>query len=344
MALEDLSNEEIESLLDDLQRRLERLRVLYEQFFLGIEKTPPYNVQKDVVRILHRMTHVRITQTTLKYRLQSIQQRFSSHKAYWSRTVRDIEEGRFKRVGARARPHAAPDDLTVADLAAVAAIRDSQGDAAAAQALERRRAAKQAEVDAAADFLRQLEGGEPERRTSMPPPVRKRQPTPGEVFTMELDAEPQPAPGVASEGPRGVSADEIALRAQKLRELRERMARGPAGAAPQAGAAAQPIPSSGPTAPSRSAEPPSARPAAPAVAPPRPVPPPAADPARMVFDRLVATKRQLNEPTEGLTYDAVRRSMDKQVESLREKRGARSVDFDVVVKDGKAFLKPIVRE
>lgn len=72
----------------------------------------------------------------------------------------------------------------------------------------------------------------------------------------------------------------------------------------------------------------------------RPSRPSQDDDARRVYDQLLEAKRRCNESTSGLTYEAVAQSMSKQREQLREKRGAKDVEFKVVIKDGRAFLKP----
>jgi hypothetical protein len=318
VALEDISAEELESELDELQRRLERLRVLYEQYFLGIEKTPPFSLQKDVVRVIHRLSHARIPTTTLKYRLQGLIQRFNAHKSYWARTIRDIEEGRYKRQSFRGRGAAAEkSDLSPADLAAIAAVRDVQGDAAAEAAAAKRRAQKEALDDVASNFLAQLGGDAFSAPEPTRPGPRARADTPPPAASAPSSA-PQPA-GADPGQVRGMSADEVAARAAKLKAMRERLAVG--GAAAQVTAAAD-----------------AARAARTGQAASAP-----SDPARAVFDKLVATKQRLNESTDGLHFDAVRRSMEKQAANIRQQRGCRDVDFDVVVKDGKAFLKPIPR-
>lgn len=324
MSLEDLSSEQIEAELELVQKKLERLRTLYEQYFMGIEKMPPHNVQKDVVRMLHRMTQVRIRNTTQKFRLQSLQQRFSSHKAYWARTEREIEEGRYRRQFQRRRTQT-DDDISIRELVAVQQIRDTQGDEAADAALAARRAQQSREDDEAESFLRGL-GAEPTSRFTMEAPVRRKaaadrgadaveMPLPNEARNASAAAEsraPDSGPRAAvPEGLRGISADDLARRAEKMKEIRERLAAGQRAAA------------------------------TPATAPiPRQVAPdPAEARTRAVYDRLVETKRQLREPTDSLSYDAVRRSLEKQAALVREKKGCRDVSFDVVVKDGKAVLK-----
>lgn len=61
---------------------------------------------------------------------------------------------------------------------------------------------------------------------------------------------------------------------------------------------------------------------------------------RKVYRNLIEAKKRCNESTNNLSYESVARSMKKQRDRMRETHGARDVDFKVVIKDGKAFLKP----
>jgi len=107
-------------------------------------------------------------------------------------------------------------------------------------------------------------------------------------------------------------------------------------------AQAQPAPAAPAQPPAPAAAPP--RPAAPAAraaaAPPAPVP--AQDPKiRALFDSYVAAKKQCGEDVSRISYDAVARTVAKQVPELMAKFKARAVDFKVEVKDGRAVLKAI---
>jgi hypothetical protein len=90
-----------------------------------------------------------------------------------------------------------------------------------------------------------------------------------------------------------------------------------------------------------------AEPSAAAVAPPtvQAPAPPDQDEARLraVYEAYVAAKRQCNEDVSRLTFEALARTVAKQVPELIAKYKARSVDFRVEVKDGKAVLKAIPR-
>ncbi|MFO0686639.1 MAG: MXAN_5187 family protein [Sandaracinus sp.] len=60
---------------------------------------------------------------------------------------------------------------------------------------------------------------------------------------------------------------------------------------------------------------------------------------REVFEQFVATKKQCNEPTAGLTYDKFVVTLRKNREQIVQKHGAAKVRFTVYVKEGKAALK-----
>ena len=89
--------ENLEQVITELEQKLDRLRVLYEQYFLGIEKIPPTNLQRDVVRIIREIGNYHIQSSAPKFRYTALVQRFNVHRAYWARNVREIEEGTYKR-------------------------------------------------------------------------------------------------------------------------------------------------------------------------------------------------------------------------------------------------------
>jgi hypothetical protein len=62
---------------------------------------------------------------------------------------------------------------------------------------------------------------------------------------------------------------------------------------------------------------------------------------RALYDAYVAAKRRCNEDVSRLSYDAVARSVSKQIPELMTRYRAKSVEFKVEVKDGRAVLKAI---
>ena len=62
---------------------------------------------------------------------------------------------------------------------------------------------------------------------------------------------------------------------------------------------------------------------------------------RELYTQYIAAKKQCGEDVSRLTYDAVANSVNKQVPDILARYKAKSVEFKVVVKDGKASLKAV---
>jgi hypothetical protein len=93
----EASTDDIAELLDTVDKALERVKTLYEQYFLGIQKAPPTFIHSDVERKLRDLTQLQIRNTGLRYRFATIQQKFGAYNSYWRRTLRQIESGTYMR-------------------------------------------------------------------------------------------------------------------------------------------------------------------------------------------------------------------------------------------------------
>jgi hypothetical protein len=92
-----MSTEDVEELLDTVDKTLDRLKTLYEQYFLGIQKQAPAYIHSDVERKLRDIMQLQIRNTGLRYRFTSIQAKFAAYNSYWRRTLRQIENGTYIR-------------------------------------------------------------------------------------------------------------------------------------------------------------------------------------------------------------------------------------------------------
>src|SRR5262245_2300841 len=88
---------EIEKELEELEARIERLRALYEQYFLGLEKLEPLIVRKEVDRRIWSLRRDQIRNTGLRFKFQMLVQRFNTFQQYWQRVTREIESGTYRR-------------------------------------------------------------------------------------------------------------------------------------------------------------------------------------------------------------------------------------------------------
>ena len=99
----EISRDAIDARLTEMERKLERMRALYESFFLGIERSPPEVLRRDLNRQILEMQQVPIGNASLRFRYQSLTQRWVLLITYWNRTVREIEAGTFSRDVAKAK-------------------------------------------------------------------------------------------------------------------------------------------------------------------------------------------------------------------------------------------------
>ncbi len=65
---------------------------------------------------------------------------------------------------------------------------------------------------------------------------------------------------------------------------------------------------------------------------------------RQIYDSYVDAKRKNNERTDRVDYETVAKSLKKMVPKLDRKHKGKSIDFQVVVKDGKVGIKPVVKK
>ncbi len=83
--------------LDRLDGKLAKLKVDYEQYFMRILKREPVKLRDEVEKIVFVYSNKNITNTSLKFRYNSIVAKYNAYKQYWTRTLRAIEEGTFWR-------------------------------------------------------------------------------------------------------------------------------------------------------------------------------------------------------------------------------------------------------
>jgi hypothetical protein len=334
-----LEQAEIEENVKELETRLDRLRSLYEQYFMGIEKIEPNVPRKDVERRFQTLRREQIRNTALRFRFHMVLQRYNTYQAYWMRICRQIEEGTYKR-DLRAKVH---------------------GVAEGAGAPKRRRRRGVAEPDEGPSVDAIEEGVEVDVRFSapppapvsaMPPPVAIVVPRPPPLPTAAAGARP-PVPAVLQEKMRLLAA-QIAAKKPGPPPVPQRQP--PIVAVPvappppviQEQSASASLRATPPSVP----PPPPARPAARPAPRPAPPPPPRPDRApgdlsdervRQLYTQFVDTKRKQQESTAAVTFDGLAKTLRESTAKLKEKHSGKSVDFEVTVKDGKTILRPIVK-
>ena len=109
-----MENAEVEVALEELENRLERLRALYEQYFMGIERIEPAIPRKDIDRRIYILRREKIRNTARRFKLQTLISRYNTFQQYWQRICREIEQGTYKRHVIKAERIAPGKMLTIA--------------------------------------------------------------------------------------------------------------------------------------------------------------------------------------------------------------------------------------
>ena len=79
------------------EQGLNELVIKYEQYFLGLEKREPLRLLEKVDRLARKYVSVKIVNTMLNFKYNSLVAKLNSYRQYWNRTLRLMEEGRYSR-------------------------------------------------------------------------------------------------------------------------------------------------------------------------------------------------------------------------------------------------------
>ena len=91
--------------IERFDSQLNLLNRAYEQYFLGFEKREPSELRREVEQLMRRCKSTPIQNTAAKFKLNAIVARYNTMRTYWDRTLREIEEGRYKRDVFKAHLH-----------------------------------------------------------------------------------------------------------------------------------------------------------------------------------------------------------------------------------------------
>ncbi len=319
-------DQQIEIDLGELESRLERVRVLYEQYFMGIEKREPGVLRKDVERRIQQLRRVRFPSTAARFKFQTTIQRFNTLQQYWNRTCREIENGTYRRHVLRAKrrlatnPPEAPPGEAVDKAPRVSEARDETAADLAAML--------EGDVDVEAEMASVLAALEKPKvsKTSISPRLSQ-SPKPKGLEPLKIRPTPgNPLAALGKKSPAPATSPPKTSAAPAARPTSPQ----PTAARPKAGP---------PPAPSMR---PQAKPAA------RPQAKPAAQPAGasgLSSDRIKILhasylEARMKTNASAVSFEKLEKNLRETEKRLREKHKGRQVDFDVSIKDGKAILKP----
>ncbi len=94
---QQLPQEKYAEELNDLDEGISGLQVLYEKYFLGIDRKPPEQERKRISGKARELRAASIRNTALKFKVNTLFAKLISFERMWDRTLREIEDGTYKR-------------------------------------------------------------------------------------------------------------------------------------------------------------------------------------------------------------------------------------------------------
>jgi hypothetical protein len=94
---QQLPQEKLAEDLDAMDEAIAELQVLYEKFFLGLDRRPPDQQRRKVSEKMRLLKTSQVRNTALKFRIQTMFAKLISFERMWDRTLREIEDGTYKR-------------------------------------------------------------------------------------------------------------------------------------------------------------------------------------------------------------------------------------------------------
>ncbi len=329
---------------NELDAELAELRAAYEQYFMGNDRLPPLKKHEGFKKQYMKLKSSFVRQTAAKFRIESIGQKLLTFERLWERTIQQIEAGTYKRDVMRLKRHQKKDerkkqtsdsdsdsdsdfdvdeDLDLSDLDDGADDLSSALAAAEAAASARVAAAPQVKpVTGIAPSIMPVTPAGGVRPVVTTPPLGLKPLTPP-IAPLTPAIPPRPS------GPPKISAPLATGIAPAIR---------PAVSTSSNPAIRPPVTGSNPA----------LRPAA--VAPPRPPTAGGGDgglsdtKVKAIYDAYVMAKKRCGEDTKAVTLDSVANSLRKQVPELMKQHNAKTVEFKVVIKDGKAVLRALPKD
>ena len=283
---------EFEITLSDAEVQLTRIKHLYEQWFQGVERMEPLVARKQFDRMMHELRKAQPRNTALRFRFQTLIQRYTTLQAYWQRVGRQIEEGTYRRDLLKAR-----------------------------RRREQARAERTAEREARRSSCNALD---PELDVSLDAVLAEAE-AHAEALTRQKSSSNARLPKISNR-PQGVAVARFGRPQSSLPPQDER-----------APTAAKPAPKPKSPAPTvrRTKAPPSL---------PNRARGPGDARLRQIYEAYVDAKRLNKERVDKVDYETVAKSIKKMVPKLDRKHKGKQIDFEVVVKNGRVGLKPIVKK
>ena len=90
------SSQKIDADLAELDQKIKRLRIEYEQYFRGTKPREPIVLKGEVQRFIQKYVNEPPRNSMQKFKFNTLCARYQAFRTLWGRTLREIEAGTYK--------------------------------------------------------------------------------------------------------------------------------------------------------------------------------------------------------------------------------------------------------
>ncbi len=87
------NSKEIDKILNDLEVSIKKLKIEYDIFFAGGQKTPPNNLKSKVEKTIQQLLDERGMSFAQKFKFNTLVARYNVYKELWRKKLKQLEEG-----------------------------------------------------------------------------------------------------------------------------------------------------------------------------------------------------------------------------------------------------------
>ena len=89
-------SDEVDEQLNELDQNIKRLRIEYDQYFMGTMKRPPQVLQGKVQKTVAFLSNKMPRNTAQKFRFNQLNSKYQMYRQHWGRVMRQVEAGTYK--------------------------------------------------------------------------------------------------------------------------------------------------------------------------------------------------------------------------------------------------------
>lgn len=89
-----MNKDEIKQDLDNIERKIDQLKIEYEKFFVGITNVEPIVLKNQIIQLIKKYASTQFYNVMLSFRYKNLLARFLTYQEYWNRMLKLIEEGK----------------------------------------------------------------------------------------------------------------------------------------------------------------------------------------------------------------------------------------------------------